>query len=73
MSTICKLNPMVREQRRRRADLLRQGWRDRRTPQETIVLNKLETVRRAPYLTGEQKHLIFHYGAKTLAALRGLL
>lgn len=70
MSTICKLDPQVRQRRHARANLLRNPPT---APKRGTVANAayyavldfLARARKASWLTGTQKHDIFvHYGRK---------
>lgn len=75
MSTICKLDRMVRERRAARANLLRNPPP---IPRDTVkqlayftILEFLKRVHRASFLDGIQKHDIFvNYGRK-LAQVQG--
>lgn len=82
MSTICKLNPKVREDRRMRAAMTRQvaQVRDRIAAEHGIgsmvadqansVAAFLDQVRRSPYRTGARKNQLFQAIARELAGVR---
>lgn len=79
MSTICKLNPKVREARSMRAamvkhasaahaELLRRyGVGSEHEYRGYIVANLLERVAKSPYRTGARKDAIFRVVARALA------
>lgn len=75
MSTICKLDPFVRQRRAARANLLRNPPPVPNGSMAQLayfsILEFLKRAHRAPFLTGTQKHDIFvNYGRK-LAQVQG--
>lgn len=65
MSTICKLDPRVRKARSERAHAIRSLGRalpfikPERYGAAAILHGTLDNVRRAPYLTGAEKEVVF--------------
>lgn len=82
MSTICKLNPKVREDRRMRAAMSRQAAqvRDKIAAEHGIgskladeahtVAQFLDRVRRSPWRTGARKNQLFQAIARELAGVQ---
>ncbi len=72
MTTRCKLDPMVRQRRVRRAALLRNPPRfengDSRL-KAAIILGELALIRKSSRLHGDTKHALFVRGANQLAGL----
>jgi hypothetical protein len=68
MSTRCKLDPMVRIQRRRRAQLLRNP-QPRLSDKGVAVMTELALIAASSRLHGNTKHALFLRGAHQLAAL----
>jgi hypothetical protein len=64
MSTACKLDPLVRQRRTARANLLRHT--KARTAEAIAVLAELSLIRLNPRLTGAIKHELFTRGAEQL-------
>lgn len=63
MSTICKIDPMVRQRRAYRAALLRMRPR---TAEALVVLFELRKIQKNPRLTGAKKHELFVRGAQQI-------
>jgi hypothetical protein len=66
MSTVCKLDPLVRQRRTARANLLRHPPLAR-TAAAIAILAELSLIRLNPRLTGATKHELFTRGAEQLA------
>lgn len=73
MSTICKLEPMIRVNRRARAQLLRYPPKP---PKDSTAMSKflrilaeLRIIQQHPALTGGEKQGLFESGAHKLAKL----
>jgi hypothetical protein len=67
MSTICKLDPMVRVRRHARAGLLRNPPRAHRDHAlHGAILAELRLIQLSSRLTGAAKHALFHRGANQL-------
>lgn len=66
MSTVCKLDPMVRQRRRARANLLREKPRNIKA---AAVMAELALIHDNPRLNGIAKHALFARGAHQLEAL----
>lgn len=64
MSTVCKLDPAVRQQRTARANLLRNP--PRVALEGTEILERLAQVARRSDLTGAEKHQRFTAGSERL-------
>jgi hypothetical protein len=64
MSTVCKLDPLVRQRRTARANLLRHA--KARTAEAIAVLAELSLIRLNPRLIGAVKHELFTRGAEQL-------
>lgn len=74
MSTICKINPLIRQQRRHRANLLRNPPQPRmRTPKRIlemrVILVELSLIQQASHLTGATKQMLFERGAQQMSRL----
>ncbi len=72
MTTRCKLDPMVRTRRTRRAALLRDPPRIENTDSRlkaAIILGELALIRKSSRLHGDTKHALFVRGANQLAGL----
>jgi len=65
MSTICKLDPTVRQRRAMRRNLLRNPPHKARPE----VMAELALIHDNPRLTGAKKHELFMRGAKQLSEL----
>jgi hypothetical protein len=66
MSTVCKLDPLVRQRRTARANLLRHPPMAR-TATAIAILAELSLIRANPRLPGAIKHELFTRGAEQLA------
>lgn len=66
MSTICKLDPMVRSRRRARANLLREKPHNIKC---ATVMAELALIHDASRLNGATKHVLFVRGAHQLKVL----
>ncbi len=74
MTTCCKLDPMVRTRRTRRAALLRNTPRFQNSDSHlkaAIILGELALIRKSSRLHGDTKHALFVRGANQLACLSG--
>lgn len=83
MSTICKLNPKVREDRSMRAAMARQareavnavaaqhGVGSKIADEAHTIATFLERVHRSPYRTGQRKNELFQAIARELAPTEG--
>lgn len=70
MSTICKIDPGVRQRRTLRANLLRNPPKFRESAvMAGRILAELHIIHDAPHLTGATKHMLFVRGAKQLSEL----
>lgn len=75
MSTVCKIDPMTRERRAQRRNLLRNPPRPRKgmTHSDQLlygaILAELSIIKGSSRLTGDTKHWLFERGAKQLSEL----
>lgn len=70
MSTVCKLDVMVRVRRRKRAALLRYPPYKQDRFGAAVILAELALIHNNSRLTGSQKHELFTRGAKQLVELK---
>lgn len=66
MSTVCKLDPRVRQRRTARANLLRNPP-PLRTAEAIAVFSELRLIHDSPCLAGSTKHVLFERGATQLS------
>jgi hypothetical protein len=66
MSTVCKLDPLVRQRRTARANLLRNPPKVR-SAEAVAVFTELSLIRISSRLDGATKHRLFERGAAQLA------
>ena len=68
MSTVCKLDPIVRQRRAMRRNLLRTRAKSHI---EVVILAELALIAANPRLTGETKQTLFERGARQMAQSSG--
>jgi hypothetical protein len=70
MSTVCKLDPIVRQRRTYRANLLRNPPHAMNRFAAGAILAELALIHDNPHLSGDKKHQLFVRGVKQLTELK---
>lgn len=68
MSTICKLNPLIRQRRAARRNLLRNPPLMKNIALRIAIMAEITLIAKSSRLTGTLKHKLFARGAAQMAA-----